>query len=116
MAKRKLKKGGFQSKIWNCCGTDDLRPVMQCAYIKDGFIYATDAHIAIKQSLESVHGIDPVEIKCLEGKLLHSKILKLLAKCEIVGFSQGKTLSISSRLFSGIFIIKQTFGIAFITD
>lgn len=88
MAKRKLKIGGFKSKIWNACGTDSLRPAMQCAYIKGGYIYATDAHIAIKQCLENVHGIEVEQIKCLEGKLIHSKTLKLLAKCEIVTFKE----------------------------
>ncbi|MGN0003347.1 MAG: hypothetical protein ACI35V_07925 [Sphingobacterium composti] len=54
---------------------------MQCVYFKDGFVYATNAYIAIKQHL-SLHGFNDEEIKALDDKLLHKDHLKFMKKCD----------------------------------
>lgn len=74
----------LQSKLENITGTDDLRPAMQCVYFKDGFVYATDAHVLIKQSLSDVHGFTDEEIKILDGKMVHRDVLKKLHSLENV--------------------------------
>lgn len=86
--KRKDKVGGFKTPIWKACGTDAIRPVMQHAFIKDGFVYVTNAHVAIKQSLEKAHGIKPDEVANLEGKFLHINLLKELDRASVVIFQK----------------------------
>jgi len=83
---KKIKLKGFKTPIWKLCGSDELRPVLQNVCIKDGFVYATDAHVAIKQSLDKFHGLDEESIANLEGKQIHYSVLKELDKYNIVLF------------------------------
>lgn len=75
------KSNFLDTKLETICSNDDLRPAMQCVYFKDGFVYATDAHVAVKQSL-SLHDIDEESAKLLEGKLLHKSHLQIMKKCD----------------------------------
>lgn len=86
--KRKDKVGGFKTPIWKACGTDGIRPVMEHAFIKEGYVYVTNAYVAIKQSLEKVHGIKPDEVENLEGKFLHRNLLKELDRASVVIFQK----------------------------
>ena len=88
MSKKKIKIGGFKTQLWHACGNDELRPVMNYAHVKDGFIYATDAHILVKQSLRGVHDLDETQVENLEGKFFHKDLLKLLDKQEVVMFEK----------------------------
>lgn len=63
------------------CSNDDLRPAMNGVYFKDGYLYATDAHVAIKQKL-SLHDIDDEVAKHLDGQILHKQHLSLMRKCD----------------------------------
>lgn len=85
---RKDKVGGFKTPIWKACGTDDIRPVMQHAFIKDGYVYVTNAYVAIKQSLEKTHKIKTDEIENLKGKFLHKNLLKELDRASVVIFKK----------------------------
>lgn len=73
-----MKRSFLQTKIEFAVSTDELRPAMCCAYFKDGFVYATTAHIAVKQSLSAVHRFSDEEIALLDNKMIHGKILKKL--------------------------------------
>ena len=95
MSKKKIKIGGFKTQLWHACGNDELRPVMNYAHVKDGYIYATDAHILVKQSLRGVHVLDETQCENLEGKFFHKDLLKLLDKQEVVMFEKDG-ISISS--------------------
>lgn len=68
----------LNSNIHNCCGSDDLRPNMQHVYFKDGYAYATNAHILIKESLATVHGFDEEQIKLMNDKYIHKNSFKYL--------------------------------------
>lgn len=74
----KTKTNFLNSNIETICAKDDLRPALQCAYFSKGYVYVTDAHILLKQSLSDVHGLDAEQIATLEGKLLHRDDLKAL--------------------------------------
>lgn len=65
-----MKTKNFKTKISLVCGSDDLRPAFMHLYFKDGYVYATNAHIALKQGLID-HDFTSDEIEILNGKLLH---------------------------------------------
>jgi hypothetical protein len=64
----KEKKQTFNTKVYECCADDKLRPIMQCVYFENGYAYASDGSVAIKQTLGFQSVIDITE---LDGKLLH---------------------------------------------
>ena len=68
MSKEKKQKSTFTTKLYEIASADGLRPIMQCIYFKDGFAYAADGWVSIRQSLE-YHSVYNPEM--LDGKLLH---------------------------------------------
>lgn len=64
----KTKKQTFNTKVFECCADDKLRPIMQCVFFENGYAYASDGTVAIKQTLSFQTVIDIPE---LDGKLLH---------------------------------------------
>jgi len=66
-------KLNFTSQLHLACADDNLRPVMCCVCFKDGWAYASDGHILIKQSLELHSIINPEK---LEGKAIHKESFK----------------------------------------
>lgn len=73
----------FVSKLHLVCGKDELRPVMSHVYFKDGYAYATDAHIIIKQKLD-ISFNDQDTIDNLDGKFIHRDVFKELYGYEII--------------------------------
>lgn len=61
-------KFNFTTKLHEACADDALRPVMMCVHFMNGFACASDAHIAVRQSLEYHSIINP---ELLDGKSLH---------------------------------------------
>lgn len=78
----------LNTKIELICSDDDLRPAMNCVYFKDGFLYATNALVAVKQALH-LHGINEEVAKHLDGKMLHKSHLKLMKKCDCFQIVEG---------------------------
>lgn len=72
------------------CGDDELRFVMTFINIKNGFAYATDAFIIVKQSLTIVHDFKPEELKHIEGKLISKKMWIEAFKATKKAFKDGK--------------------------
>lgn len=66
-----MKTKNFRKKISIACGTDELRPSMMHIYFNNGYAYATDAHILLKQKLKA-HAFTDEEIEILNGKFLHA--------------------------------------------
>jgi hypothetical protein len=66
------------------CSNDVLRPVMQHIYFKDGFAYASDAHILAKNKVSEItESIHEDELKLLDGKMLHKS-----AFCKILEYDR----------------------------
>lgn len=86
--KKSTKIGGFKTQIWKVLSNDRLRPALCHAFVQNGFIYATDAYIAVKQSLYHIHDLDAEEREAIEGKYFSEYLLKQLEKCEIVQFKK----------------------------
>lgn len=98
MAAAKIKIGGFKTPLWNACSGDDLRPALNCAYVKDGKIVATDARILIWQSLTEIHEIEPERAKLIEGKFFHRELLKEMSKCEIITFTEDRIQFVKGKI------------------
>jgi len=67
-------------KMHLACASDELRPVMECIYFKDGFAYASDGHILVKNRISECSTLDEETIKGLDGKLLHKDFYKDILK------------------------------------
>ena len=80
MAEKKDKKNTFNTRLNEVCGDDDLRPVLQCVQFVNGFAYATNGNITIKQTLEYQSVLNK---EMLEGKLLHRDSFKAIMGFEI---------------------------------
>jgi hypothetical protein len=70
-----MEKKTFTTKLYEVCSSDELRPVMMCVHFKDGFAYASDGHMVVKQSLEYHTVINP---ELLNGKSLHKDNFKAI--------------------------------------
>lgn len=63
----------FAAPIQLACADDPLRPIMECVHFMNGFAYASNAYLLIKQSLEYSQVQD---IHLLEGKSIHRDSFK----------------------------------------
>lgn len=82
-----MKTKNFRKKISLACGTDELRPSMTHLYFKDGYVYATDAHILLKQSLKA-HAFTDDEIEIMNGKFLHAAAFNEVYRYDSVTVSE----------------------------
>lgn len=76
-----MKNFTFISNLHLACGKDMLRPALQCVHFKNGYAYASNAYVLIKQPL-SLSNIQ--ESENLEGKAIHSSIFKEIRKMKHV--------------------------------
>ena len=74
-------KNTFISDLHLACANDVLRPAMQCVHFKDGFAYASDAYVVIKQPLH-FNLVDNMDI--LDGVSIHSESFKAIRKMKHV--------------------------------
>ena len=95
---KKFKHGGFKTPIWHALSGDHLRPVLEHAYIDDGFVVCTNAYILIKQSLKDFHEIDSDEVENLKGKFLHRDLLIQISKYDVIRFEKDGIRCIKDRI------------------
>lgn len=74
-----MEKQTFTTKLHEACSSDELRPILMCVHFMNGFAYASDAHIVVKQSLEYHSIINP---ELLEGKSIHKDNYKAIMQFE----------------------------------
>jgi hypothetical protein len=84
-----MDKQTFTTKLHECCSDDELRPIMMCVHFMNGFAYASDGYVVIKQSLE-YHSI--INSELLSEKSLHRDNYKAImgfekAECNDMGVS-----------------------------
>lgn len=77
----------FLSPLHFACADDELRPNMECVYFQNGHAYATNAHVAIKQSLE--HYCTVVNKDLLEGRCFYRDSFKDIFSFDIVAGSNN---------------------------
>lgn len=83
---KSVEVGKLNTRLWLIAGDDDLRPALSLACCKDGYVYVTDAHVAVKQSLSKFHNLSPEHVANLNGKFIHKDVLKELDKFQIVSY------------------------------
>jgi len=82
-----MEKFGFKTKIHLACSKDNLRPQFNYVYFIDGFMYASDSYILIKQSLGLHEIINP---ELLDGKCVHFDLYaKMLSYPIIEAIEEG---------------------------
>lgn len=68
------------SKMHLCCGGSLHYAGLDCILFKNGFAYASNEHIAIKNGISEISNFDPDEIEILDGKAIKGKIYSELLK------------------------------------
>jgi len=91
--KNTKKIGGFKTKIWNVLGKDDMSQSLMYAKVLNGYIYASNGKILIKQSLQEFHEIEKEQADIIEGKTFHRDLLKALWAFDIVAFDKDKIIA-----------------------
>lgn len=91
MAKKKNEWLGFykEYKLHKACANDDFRPAMHYVCFKDGYAYATDAHIAVRASLQAICALDEEERNKLNGYLIHKSQYEMLLKYSTIEIGEG---------------------------
>ena len=70
------QKNNFDKKVQMhlACSKNELRKEMQCVYFKDGFAYASDGIILVKNRISEISGLEKHEVEALNGKFLHADL------------------------------------------
>lgn len=76
----KKEKQTFNTKLFECCSNEKLRPVFQCVHFENGYAYAADGQVAIKQTLSFQSIVNPEN---LDGKSIHKDSFKQIMSFEI---------------------------------
>lgn len=71
-----------------CAANDDFRPEMEHIYFQDGFAYASDAHVLVRNDLSICSSIPAEQIEILNGKMLHRDAYKEILKYDIIDISE----------------------------
>ena len=105
---KKAKFVGFNFnpdfKLHKACADDEYRPAFSYVYFRNGYAYATNAHIAVRAKVEDISNIAPLEIEALNGKAIHYKQFELLLKHDSMEVSGNeiKMLNIGDNLTTTI--------------
>lgn len=91
MAKKKNEWLGFykEFKLHKACANDEIRPAMQYVCFKDGYAYATDAHIAVRADLHAISALSDDDIAKLNGHLIHKSQYEQLLKYSAIEIGDG---------------------------
>lgn len=70
------------------CVKDDLRPAFACVHFKNGFAYASDGIILVRNPISETSTFDEQEAAALDGKSLHMDFYKDMLKYDEVLISE----------------------------
>lgn len=89
--KKKNEWLGFykEYKLHKACANDDFRPAMHYICFKDGYAYATDAHIAVRANLHHISALSDEDIAKLNGHLIHKSQYEMLLKYSTIEIGDG---------------------------
>lgn len=79
-------KNNFNKKVQMhlACSVDDFRPETQCIFFNNGFAYATDTHILVRNRISEISGLNESEIEALNGKFLHADFYRDMLKYDSI--------------------------------
>ena len=78
----------FQNEFWKACATDNLTLALNCVYFKDGYLYASNAQVLIKQPLSQHHAFKGAH-EILDDKYIHRSIFPYLKKADLITFTEA---------------------------
>ena len=76
-------KNNFNKKVQMhlaCLKGDEYRKEMECIYFNNGFAYATNTRILVRNRISEISGLNEAEIEALNGKFLHADFYKDMLK------------------------------------
>jgi len=108
-------------KLDKVASSDDLRPIMKNAMLKDGYLVATNAHILFYARLDELTKQDGVNgLDELDGLLLGSQTLKFLGKANLsrIDFEKERLIAYAGKdkrvfYYSGVADPEQSGGNTF---
>lgn len=79
-------KNNFDKKVQMhlACSKDELCPKLQCIFFNNGYAYATDTHILVRNRISEISGLNESEIEALNGKFLHADFYKDMLKYDSI--------------------------------
>lgn len=80
-------KNNFNKKVQMhlaCLKGNDQRKDLECVYFNNGFAYATNQEILVKNRIDEISGLEPHEIEALNGKFLHADFYKEMLKYDSI--------------------------------
>lgn len=78
----KENKNNFDKrvKMHLACEKNELRKKMECIHFKNGFAYASDGYILVRNRISEISGLEEHEIAALDGKSIHADFYKDMLK------------------------------------
>lgn len=65
-----------ESKMYIACDNDDLMSWIEYVFFKDGYMYATNAHVIVRNKISECSNLSEDDIYRLNGKCLHRNVYK----------------------------------------
>jgi len=86
----KVKRINFEKSVQmhNACASDELRPAMEHIYFNNGFAYASDGVVLVKNKIEECSTIPVEQIDLLNNKFLHKDAYKAILKYDTIEISE----------------------------
>ena len=75
-------------KMHEACVSDELRPALEHIYFKDGYAYASNAAVLVKNCIEDICFVCANQRQLLNGKLLHKDHYKEILKYNTITISE----------------------------
>lgn len=80
-----------------CSRNDYFRPVFSYIHFKDGYAYASDTHILVKNNLSECSTFTDEEIEKLDGKFIGSKAYKSILSYDMVQVTDRSFVLLQDR-------------------
>lgn len=84
----------FKKDLHKLTDLNGWRESLQYVFFKDGYVYATDACVLIKQSL-ALHDFTEEEIKLLNGYCIHANAFAMLRKFDVLSVTKAGEINAS---------------------
>lgn len=80
-------KNNFNKKVQMhlaCSKDNGFDPETECIFFNDGYAYATDTHILVRNRISEISGLNEAEIEALNGKFLHAGFYRDMLKYDSI--------------------------------
>lgn len=67
-----------------CSKDEPMRPETECIFFNNGYAYATDRRILVRNRISEISGLNESEIEALNGKFLHAAFYKDMLKYDSI--------------------------------